>query len=57
MKDLFTKKEVQEFLSVSETTVRKLVNEGILTKYSFPNSRRVYFKKSEVQEVLFNKKI
>lgn len=52
MKIIMTKREVQKMLHVSDLTINKLVSDGILMMYRFPNSRRGYFLQEEVVEAL-----
>jgi excisionase family DNA binding protein len=49
---LLTKSEVQKLLRVSEPTLRRLINENIIIGFRLPNSRRVYFKKEQIDEAL-----
>jgi len=48
--ELLTKKELMEFLSISQSTVRNYINKGYLKPLGM--DRRVWFRKSDVMEVL-----
>jgi len=48
--ELFTKKELMEFLSISNTTVKNYVDKGYLKPLGM--DRRVWFKKSDVLDAL-----
>ena len=52
MSKIMTKTDVQRMLHISDLTVNKLVKEGTLVMYCFPNSRRTYFLEEEVVEAL-----
>lgn len=49
-KELLTKTELMEFLSISNSTVRNYINKGYLKPLGV--DRRVWFKKSDVIETL-----
>ena len=49
-KELLTKKELIEFLSISKSTVRNYINKGYLKPLGM--DRRVYFLKSDVMKAL-----
>ena len=48
--ELLTKKELMEFLSISNTTVKNYVDKGYLKPLGM--DRRVWFKKSDVLDAL-----
>ena len=48
--ELLTKKELMQFLSISESTVRNYINKGYLKPLGM--DRRIWFKKSDVLETL-----
>ena len=49
-KEILTKKELMEFLSISNSTVRNYINKGYLKPLGM--DRRIWFLKSDVMEVL-----
>jgi predicted DNA-binding transcriptional regulator AlpA len=50
--EILSPKEVSKLLKKSIPTINRLVKNKIIRKYQFPDSRRVYFLKSEIMEVL-----
>lgn len=56
MTKIMTKKDVRLMLHISDMTLNKLVKEGVLKMYCFPNSRRSYFLEAEVIEALTKEK-
>ncbi|MDB4127207.1 helix-turn-helix domain-containing protein [Flavobacteriaceae bacterium] len=49
-KELLTKSELMEYLSISKSTVRNYINKGYLKPLGV--ERRVWFRKSDVLEVI-----
>jgi len=49
-KELLTKSELMEYLSISKSTVRNYINKGYLKPLGV--ERRVWFRKSDVLEVM-----
>jgi len=54
--DLITSKEACELLQVHRTTLYKWRKQGLVKWYSFENTRKVYYKKSELLEDLITRK-
>jgi excisionase family DNA binding protein len=53
-KDILTKQEVADLLSISLWTVERLTNDGVLRGYRLPDRRRIYYQRSEVLQALTN---
>lgn len=49
---LLTRDETAKFLSINLVTLWKLTRDGVVKSYSFQNSSRIYYKKSELLEAL-----
>ena len=55
--ELLSPHQTSNLLFMSIPTLNALVARGILNKYRFPGSRRVYFIKSEIIKILKENKI
>lgn len=49
---LLTSQQVREILTISWPTLNRFVRLGHFNKYHFPNTKRVYFKESEIEAAL-----
>jgi len=50
--ELYTKSELAKILNVNECSIYNYTAKGILKGYRMPGSRRIYFKKAEVEKAL-----
>ncbi|MEG9328553.1 helix-turn-helix domain-containing protein [Salinimicrobium catena] len=50
--ELYTKSELAEILNVNESSIYNYVTKGIIKAYKMKGTRRIYFKKAEVEATL-----
>lgn len=50
--EIYTKTELAKILNVNESSIYNYTSRGILKGYKFPGSRRIYYKRVEVEAAL-----
>lgn len=50
--EYLSKKQISDIFGVTLSTTNMWIRKGVLKSYGFPNTRRVFFKRAEVEETL-----
>jgi len=50
--EYLSKKQISDIFGVTLSTINMWIRKGVLKSYGFPNTRRVFFKRAEVEETL-----